>query len=774
MKNSFFRYLSVICLIWLCAGSVNAQFSDDFSDGDFSSSPAWQGEMEKFVVDNGKLRLSDQSASGSGSFKAYLSTSSKASISAEWSFRFEANLNLTGSNYARFYVLSDQSDLKASLIGYYVQVGSSNKDVCLYMQEGTKTTKLIDGTDSRLSSSANDIEVKLTRDAGWNFTLWTKKSGESEFVKEGEVVNNQVQNGSYSGVYINFSSSNKDKYFFDDFRVTGSPYIYVPQVTERHSVVISEILVDPEPQAGLPKYEFVELYNRTDETIDISGWQISVGKTNGAILAGTIQPHSYIILCDSKEAATAYADFGNVASLKSLPSISNTEGLIALKNAEGDVVTWTEYSQKWFGQESFKKDGGFSLERIDLDNLHNSAENWKPCQSNVGGTPGAENTVKGLKQDMQQPEMRYYALAGENTCLVLFSKEMSMADLLSESNFVSTSEISRLLPQEPKLDRILLEFSEPFDEDTVEVDVRGLHCVSGLPLSDMKIRIARPDSVLAADVVINEILYNPAEKISEFVELYNRSHKVINLADLVLTTRKSDGALDTRKLIASDSILLFPSQYLLLSSDINSVCSYYECGDGLKVSASIPSLPNSEGDLVLCKQNGDVIDELVYSDKMQSPAVINSKGVSLERVNPDRPTQDKYNWTSAAFADNYATPARINSQYNIEPFAESDKNFWFEYETFTPDQDGYRDFLLIHYQLPEEGYSMSVTIYTPNGVEVKRLLRNEIAGIEGTISWAGDNDSGSLSMVGVYVIKIEAFKDGKKLNDTKVCVLSMK
>lgn len=774
MKFFLKRYFLLTALLLLSL-KISAQFTDDFSDGNFTSSPAWIGETDKFVVESSMLRLNDQSASGSGSFKAYLSTASKASVKAEWSCRVKADVNLTGSNYVRFYVIADRSDLKSTeLAGYYIQIGGTKKKVSLYRQNGSNTTEIISGADNRLADASSDVQIKLTRDAAWNFTLWSKKSGEADFVKEGEVVaDNAVTNSSFSGVYINFSSSNKANYYFDDFVVTGEPYVYVPQDTERHSIVISEIMADPDPQAGLPKQEFFEIYNRTAEPIDLASWQLSVGKTTATILAGTIEPQSYAIICGQATSAE-FARFGNVISVKTLPALPNSGGIIVLRNPEGGVITWTEYSDSWYGSESFKKDGGFSLERIDLNNLHNYGGNWKPAVSNVGGTPGQANSVAGSNPDQIAPELLYHSLFGANAIKIQFSKEMSAEELSKAANYVSNAAISQITPQEPKLDVVVLEFAEDFSEDTVDVEINGLRCVSGFALDSRKIRIARPDSAMAADLVINELLYNSPDGVAEFIELYNRSSKVLNLATLFVTNRNSSGNLNSRKAIATDSILIFPNQYLLLSGGIASICQAYDCGDGLKVETSIPSLSNTEGNVVICKTNGDIIDEFSYTDKMQSPAVINSKGVSLERVNPHKPTQDPNNWQSAAFTEKYATPARQNSQYNVEPPTDSDKAFWLDYETFTPDQDGYRDFLLLNYKLPEEGYSISATVYTSTGVAVKRLVHNEIAGLSGVLRWDGSTDSGSLADVGVYVIKIQAFNSGKKVNGTVICVLSMK
>ena len=77
-----------------------AQFKDYFTDGDFTHNPVWSGTVDKFTVADGVLRLSDEAASGSGSFKAYLSTPSVASVAASWECMVEANVNLTSTNYS--------------------------------------------------------------------------------------------------------------------------------------------------------------------------------------------------------------------------------------------------------------------------------------------------------------------------------------------------------------------------------------------------------------------------------------------------------------------------------------------------------------------------------------------------------------------------------------------------------------------------------------------------------------------------------------------------
>ena len=759
--------------------SVNAQFFDDFSDGDFTQNPEWNGDVGKFIVSNYVLQLNDQNASGS-SIKAYLSTPSQAIINAQWSCKVVINTTLTSGNYVRFYLTADTANLTTSLKGYFVMIGNTTKDISLCKQNGAASafTRIIDGEDNLLNTNSNEVIVKVTRDENGKWQLFYKLPSNSDFVLVGEVVDNQIFNAKYSGIYVTYSSTNFNKYFFDDFDVSGEPYIVIPQIVKRNDVIINEIMADPDPPVDLPNAEYIELYNRTENIINLVGWKISCGNNVGTIQQGEIAPNGFLLLCTTN-ARNDFLQFGNVAQVTSFPTLTNTSGLLVLKTAENQIIAVTEYSDKWFGNDSFRKNGGFSLEKIDTENLYNSSENWQPSQDNSGGTPCRQNSVKTENPDNVLPQLSAVSLLSENSVSLIFNKEMNENSLQNLENYFSESvNIISATVEQPKNQRVTLIFSPNLtDGDTIEIFAKNLHCISNFILENFSFKIAMPQEVSANDLIINELLFNTNSGVSTFAELFNTSDKVIDLSKIFLTRRRN-GNLDARSTITDEHILLFPKKYLLLTDNISSVCYAYTCDENaLQIECTLPYLPNTEGNLTVIKANAEIIDEFSYSEKMHQNFVLNPRGVSLERINPYALTQDATNWHSASYDQNYGTPSRQNSQYFV-PNSNSEKNFWLEYETFTPDNDGFRDNLFLNYQFSESGFSLSATIYDAVGHKMRTLCNNLIAGAEGQIIWNGTADNGSLCPIGVYVIVIEAVnlknQKGTKINKKIVCVLSAK
>jgi len=215
--------LRLLLFIWMTAPLAGyTQFSDDFTDGDFTNNPTWAGEDSIFEVDgSNQLHLNAWPITG----EAYLSTPSVAIDTAEWSFFVFLDFNPSSSNRARVYLTSSSDNLEGPLNGYFVQIGNTEDEVSLYKQTGTSVEKIIDGVDDLVDESEVEIDVRVTRSTDGNWELFADTSLSNNFVSMGAVTDTTHDSSSYFGVYCDYTATRSDKFYFDNFSVTGNAYL---------------------------------------------------------------------------------------------------------------------------------------------------------------------------------------------------------------------------------------------------------------------------------------------------------------------------------------------------------------------------------------------------------------------------------------------------------------------------------------------------------------------------------------------------------------------
>jgi len=327
-------------------------------------------------------------------------------------------------------------------------------------------------------------------------------------------------------------------------------------------------------------------------------------------------------------------------------------------------------------------------------------------------------------------------------------------------------------------DALRMAFSQSFEAGivyTLEISDTITDCAGNQLSETVSIEFALSDSVEKGDVVINEILFNPLDGGSDYVELYNRSDKFIDLRDLRMATRDDSLRIESVEIITDKGFLLFPGDYVVLSENTGAVNQQYYCknpGQLLQVE-DLPGYSNTEGDVVLCLPNMEVMDELVYNEDMHFQLLRSVDGVSLERINYDRPANDEDNWHSAAENVGFGTPTYENSQYQSSEIAES--MFEISPETFSPDNDGYQDVLHISYKMDNPGYVLSVSVYDAKGHPVRKLVENELLGMEGLITWDGLNENGQHPGRGIYILLFDYFDvEGQRHQEKKTVVIAVK
>ncbi|MCS7078363.1 MAG: hypothetical protein NZ455_16750, partial [Bacteroidia bacterium] len=196
-----------------------AQVTDNFSDGNFTSSPAWVGDVGNFIVNTSFQLQSNASTAGNSS----LATANTSINNTEWNVWIRFAFSPSTSNFCRFYLVSNQSDLKTPLNGYYVQLGGSTGStdtISLYRQTGSVRTRIIAGIPGTVAKSNNLVRLKVTRDNIGNWELLADTTGTGAyFVSQGTAFDNTHTTTSYVGWYCQYTISNATKFYLDDLYV---------------------------------------------------------------------------------------------------------------------------------------------------------------------------------------------------------------------------------------------------------------------------------------------------------------------------------------------------------------------------------------------------------------------------------------------------------------------------------------------------------------------------------------------------------------------------
>lgn len=563
--------------------------------------------------------------------------------------------------------------------------------------------------------------------------------------------------------------------------VTTASQIADPDTTDlvkAGDVVINEIMADPDPPAGSVTYpEYIELYNKRPFTVHLKNWKLVVGTNYKLLPDVTILADSFLVLTSSN-AVTLFSKEVNVTGITSFPALTNTGQTIQLLDETDHIISVVAYTDAWY-KDALKKDGGFSLEQLDINNPCGGIHNWSASEDKNGGTPGRKNSVARMNEDKQAPAINHVNIVSPLLLELSFSEPMDSSTLFDPNSYQLGDLGPPILikPLKPLYDRVQLTLKKPLPEKivyTVTIDKKPCDC-AGNSIEAGSLPVALPLEADLGDVIINEVLFDPYPGGVDFVEIFNRSDKTIDLKTLVLCHYDSvQHVVSSIERISDDGYLLFPGTYRVLTENIAIVKQQYVAQDANAFIElqNLPSLDADKGDIAL-KTANVLIDFFMYDTEMHFDLLHERKGISLERVSPEQATNNQGNWHSAASTAGFATPGFRNSQY-VEAVQTTGILTLFP-ETFTPDNDGSNDLLTVYYQMENPGWTVSIFIYNQLGEQVKTLANNELIGIEGSFSWDGTSDKRIKEPMGIYIIYAQFLNlSGKRNVYKKVCVLSGK
>lgn len=379
-------------------------------------------------------------------------------------------------------------------------------------------------------------------------------------------------------------------------------------------------------------------------------------------------------------------------------------------------------------------------------------------------------SITQFEEDKEGPLLASLSVTGAQTILLTFNEKLDVATAENVSNYVVDNGIGSPTSVIADGIRAFLTFGDTFVSGTpYQLAIMNVEDENGnafIPIAEPFVVTVAPS---AGDIVITEILSNPYTGGSDFVEIYNKSDKFINLNGLIISNVDKEES----KSIDED-IELLPGEYICFTEDKDFLILRYPTHDPDHImEVDLPSFNNDSGNVSISHSNApsDYIDQFDYNEDQHFDLLDDTDGVSLERISLTAETQSDDNWHSASSTAGFATPGLVNS--NLIDVSQTEGEFELVTQTFSPNSDGDNDFLVINYKLEKPGYVANIKVFDDEGFEITQLVSNGLLAADGLITWNGTNAEGNISEIGIYIVLAELFHpDGDVKNFKKVCVLA--
>jgi len=534
----------------------------------------------------------------------------------------------------------------------------------------------------------------------------------------------------------------------------------------RFSIIINEIMYAP----NNPEPEWVEIYNKTDDSINLKNWKISNRNiTSKYILSSNsiiFQPKEYCIITKDASLFTAiHSDLPcQIIQVTSMPTytFNNTGDAIVLFDHRGAVMDSVKYSPTWGGTE------GRSLERIEAQGNSNDSTNWGTSPDSSGSTPGFQNYLTPLDNDLQITNITSYQKSIDTLFITIVVRNAGYkivdsfkCSLYYDINDNLIAEQEELLQTQDVISTILF-------KDSIKINFTWINPPSGrkriIGLIEYEEDMRVSDNSLTKEIrnpfhrnslIINEIMYEPKSGDAEYVELYNPNDTSIDIHEWKLADFK-DTSKSSKFIICQTSFTINSGDFLVVAFDSAIYKRFAYLRDSsykIIIKQGTVSLNNTGDEVVLIDLTGTTIDSVNYLPTWHNPDIEDVTGRSLERINPKLPSNDSRNWSTCANSFG-GTPGKQNSLFTLS--IPSNATMSVSPNPFSPDEDGFEDFTILSYKLPLTTALIRIRIFDSKGRLVRTLANSEPSSSTGEIVWDGYNDQHQRVRVGIYIILLEA------------------
>ena len=298
--------------------------------------------------------------------------------------------------------------------------------------------------------------------------------------------------------------------------------------------------------------EWIELYNNTNEEIDLTNWTLFATDGKPEInLSGTITANGYFLL----ERTNDESVIGITADQIYTGDLGNNGENLELKNAEDILINSINCSDEWTSGDNDTKQ---TMEKTDTG--------WQ-TSLNSGGTPKEQNSIGASDETINEETTEEASTSTGSTSSV--PNRPPMAEAGTDIVALVNQELSFDASHSLDLDNDKLTFFWNFGDGATDTEKISKHTY--LYPGQYIVSLLISDGEFSDLDIITVNIYSQSIIISEFsnewIEIFNQSDQVANLTNWQLKNQKASSS----PFLFPANSLMAPNQFLVLRQEITKI-----------------------------------------------------------------------------------------------------------------------------------------------------------------------------------------------------------
>lgn len=409
-------------------------------------------------------------------------------------------------------------------------------------------------------------------------------------------------------------------------------------------ILINEFMVHPPD--GYPRY--VELYNRSGRFLNLKEWQVrrrEGAPANGGNISELNLPvgtGEFIVVTTDANLMDVVFGQGPWIEMTGFPGFTQTtQDQIRLISPDGQLQEMVEYEPSGWGA------NGIALERRSLNAHGSHPGNWSESEAALLGTPGLPNSIGPTQK---APEWVGVEVVDSETIRVEIDGLIDEKNI-TPNHFIINEGLSVVQITAVESFQFELHLDSPMiSSQPYLLSVQGITDIFGNVMSEQQRTVVyyHVEKAEPGDVVINEFLYDEPDDYSRYIELYNRSDKIIDL----FGWRQANNT-GTRRILIEETTLIHPNEYAVITPDEN-LLFFFPDLPIINVGNQLSALKNGGDSIIIENSDSIVIDSLSYTPMW------GGSGIALERKSAEVSAYHRENWSEST-ADLLGTPGDLNT-----------------------------------------------------------------------------------------------------------------